>query len=99
MNSREPSNKEMRDNFLAREYGGYQDSILASVSTAASKDSFVYALTLTVNIDGERMRYILSAKSSFSKGDSDTGTPCFNLEYRLRTGKANDRTNNAMWCP
>ena len=60
--------KETRDNFLAREYGGYQDSILASVSTAASEHSFVYALTRTVNIDGDRMRYILSAKSSSRKG-------------------------------
>ena len=52
--------KETHDNFLARAYGGYQDSILATVLTAASEHSFVYALARMVNIDGDCMHYILS---------------------------------------
>jgi hypothetical protein len=43
-------------------------AVLASVSTAASEDSFVYALRRSVNIDAPKMRYILASKTGNRKG-------------------------------
>ena len=62
--------KETRDSFAAESALAFptMSSVLASISTAACDDSFVYALSRTVNVSGDRMRFLLSAKSSSRKG-------------------------------